>query len=572
MRAAVYIRMSTDDQAGSPERQRAQILPYCERKGYQIVEFYQDLGMRGSDSSRPNFQRMLQDAKKGLFSLIIVDEQSRLSREDPLEYITKVALPLREVNVFVELVADGRRLTWERDDLGGLLMGLIGQHKASNESSTLGRRVATGMAKKAKEGRMFVGRAPYGYRYRRVDGKRVGLEIDAEAPEKAQAVRRIFDAYANRDGSLTSIVAELNELRIPSPQGAEWGKHSIHHILTNPFYAGSYVWGKFPQGKFYRYDGSEVVLAKKDDHGAHRAPQERWVIIPNQHEAIVEPELFDKTQKLLVANRIRKSPSRKKDQLPLSGLLLCSNCGYPMYGTKRRSGGVVEPVYRCGGYMTRGVCGPATVLERDILKQIAKVLQERLLDPTERERLLAEIRRQSEQLEGNDDVVKGLQQKLKALDGKITKAKNNLCLLDPENIPDVQNQIRGWRQDRETAQAELDRLNRRSPTGSVEHFIAKVDRLIEIMAAAEKDLVRPVVREFLERVDLTFEVVKKTKITRYPLRGGVVHLRGCADSDQCGPKGVQRFGPCTSQPQSGHTYIGASDLPGSHTDTGSLRR
>ena len=53
VRAAQYIRMSTDDQADSPERQRSLVLPYCERKGYIVVEVYEDLGMRGWDDARP---------------------------------------------------------------------------------------------------------------------------------------------------------------------------------------------------------------------------------------------------------------------------------------------------------------------------------------------------------------------------------------------------------------------------------------------------------------------------------------------------------------------------------------
>src|SRR5262245_40146826 len=109
--------MSTDDQTDSPERQLEQVLPYCQRKGYEVVEVYQDLGMRGSDSSRPEYQRLLQDAQKGRFDLIVVDEQSRLSRNDPVEYMANVALPLRNAGVFVEVVDTGRRLTWERDDL-----------------------------------------------------------------------------------------------------------------------------------------------------------------------------------------------------------------------------------------------------------------------------------------------------------------------------------------------------------------------------------------------------------------------------------------------------------------------
>ncbi len=118
-RAAVYIRMSTDDQADSPQRQRDQVLPYCEKKGYRVVEVYEDAGMRGWDNDRPAFQRLLRDAQKGLFDIIVVDEASRLSRQDPIEYVVTVAHPLRQAGVAVEVVDEGRQMNWDGGSSSG---------------------------------------------------------------------------------------------------------------------------------------------------------------------------------------------------------------------------------------------------------------------------------------------------------------------------------------------------------------------------------------------------------------------------------------------------------------------
>jgi site-specific DNA recombinase len=536
LRAAVYIRMSTDDQTESPERQRSQVLPYCQRKGYEVVEVYEDLGMRGSDSSRPGFQRLLQDAEKGLFNIIVVDEQSRLSRDDPYTFFETVVPTLRRAGVSVDLVDQAKTLTWDRDDVFGLLVGAFGQYKASQESVSLGRRTATGMAKKAKEGKFFPGRAPYGYRYKKVDGARVGLEPDTDAPEKADVVRRIFDAYANRDQSLLGIVAELNSLGITSPQGRpQWAKHTVHHIITNPAYAGCYVWGKVPQGKFFRSDGGEIHQVGKRANKSERRPSEKWLILPGRHEPLVAPDLFDKVQLLLVANRPRTSPSRKKAKYPFAQLLRCS-CRGPMYGTKRLSGGVWESVYRCGGDMVRKTCASRVVTERVVIEKLAEVLRQRLLDPVERERLEVEIHRQAEQQGGQDEkVLKDLRKKVEKLDAQIVNANKVLIRLDPENLPEAQNELRRLRQERATAQAELERLDRRSPTGSVEYVVDKVERLVEVMNSGDPDLVRSVVREAIAGIDLQFDTVPKKKVTRYPLIGGVVHLMGCADSDQSGP-------------------------------------
>jgi site-specific DNA recombinase len=534
-RAAVYIRMSTDDQGDSPERQRSQIQPHCDRNGYQVVNptKYDDLGQRGWHDDRPGFQMLLKDALAGHFDIIVVDEMSRLSRQTPMEFIVKVAYPLQQAGVVVESVAEGRQ-NW--DELVGMILLAVRQDKSSQESVTLGRRTATGMLKKAKDGQLFVGRAPYGYRHIKVDGRCVGLEPDPDAPEKADVVRRIFDGYANRDLSLMAVAAELNSLGVPSPHGCQlWGKNTVHNILTNHVYAGSYVWGKVKQGKFFRSDGGEIRPTGKQANKSERASSETWLVIPSQHEPLVAPEVFSKVQQRLSTNRSRTSPSRKKDSYPFSQLLRCSACGKPMYGTKRKNGSAMEPVYRCGSDMTGGGCAPRVVTERVVIDQVARVLQSRLLDPVERERLEAEVRRQAEQRSAPDErTVKGLRAKLAKLDANIAKATDNLPLMEAEQIRVTQTKIRQWKEERVAAQEELDRATRQSPAGSVAHVVAKVEHLVEVMKAGDPALVRSVVREAVERIDLRFDEVKKAKLTRYPLSGGVVHLRACEDSSNSG--------------------------------------
>jgi DNA invertase Pin-like site-specific DNA recombinase len=540
-RAAVYIRMSTDDQADSPQRQREQVLPYCEKKGYKVVEVYEDAGMRGWDNARPAFQRLLQDAQKGQFDIIVVDEASRLSRQDPVEFAAIVAYPLRQAGVAVEAVDEGRQMNWDGGDLAGILVNVIGQYKASQESSTLGRRTATGMARKAKDGKMFVGRAAYGYRYRKDgDGNRVSLEPDADQPQKVETVRRVFDAYLSRDMSLVAIVAELNTLGVPSPRGRDrWGKTTVHNILTNHVYAGCYVWGKVPQGRYFRCNGAEVVSVGRQKAKSSRRPPKDWLVIQGQHEPLVDPAVFDKVQEQLAANRIRTSPSRKRASYPLSQLLVCSHCGSPMYGCTRRSGGRLEAVYRCGGDMDKGTCAPRVVRESVVMDNVVEVLQQQLLDPENRARLEAEMCRQREQEAGKyDGAIIDLRTKVGRLDTQIAKAKANLALLDPEFIPDTQAKIREWQKERAVAQAELERLERRSPGGSSQRLVAKVEKLVDVFRSGDPSLVRPALRETVGSVDLRFDEVRKAKVTRYPLAGGVVHVVGeeeCADSSSSGP-------------------------------------
>jgi len=84
MRAAIYARVSTpaqgeEDKASIPE-QIARIEKHCQEKNYSISEKYIDIGYSGAKSKRPEFQRMLNDAKKGKFDAIVCWKTDRISR------------------------------------------------------------------------------------------------------------------------------------------------------------------------------------------------------------------------------------------------------------------------------------------------------------------------------------------------------------------------------------------------------------------------------------------------------------------------------------------------------------
>jgi hypothetical protein len=383
---------------------------------------------------------------------------------------------------------------------------------------------------------MFVGRAPYGYRYELDAGGRRVRFVPGDS-EEIDIVRFIFDGYLNRDLSLEAIVAELNARQVRSPSGCKrWGKTTVHNILTNPAYVGDYVWGKVPQGRYYRCSSGQVTPAGRGPHKAERQPPGKWLVIRDSHEPLVDRAFFEQVQARLAANRIRTSPSRKRGTYSLSQLLVCSHCGSPMYGTRRRSGGRTETVYRCGRNMTDGSCAARVVCERTLLEQLAEALQAELLEPRNRQRLRAALRRQHEQEGGQAErAAAGLRRRLAQLDRDIAKAKGNLALLDPDFIPGVQAQVRDWERDREAAQAELDRTIRQSPAHTIDDILRNVEWLVEVVRSSDPAAVRPAMRAAIGRVDLRFDTVPKAKVTRYPLAGGTIHLRECADLSCSGP-------------------------------------
>src|SRR5689334_5546883 len=95
-KAGAYVRMSTDRQEDSPKQQRAEILKLAKRENCEIVAWYEDHGITGdSIDQRPDFGRMLEDAQKRQFSVVICDNQDRFGRFDSID-AGMVISPLRK--------------------------------------------------------------------------------------------------------------------------------------------------------------------------------------------------------------------------------------------------------------------------------------------------------------------------------------------------------------------------------------------------------------------------------------------------------------------------------------------
>ncbi|MBN9517059.1 recombinase family protein [bacterium] len=299
LRAAIYVRMSTSRQADSPERQRASILPYCERKNYLVVKEYEDLAVRGDADRRPGFEQLLAGAKAGLFDVVVVDEASRLSRDDVLTYNALVAYPLRQTGVLLDTVSRGV-VNWE--DIGSIIVNTVQQHAASQEVVTLSRRVATTLDMRARKGSMYVGRPPLGYEYATDEkGERVGLRLGR--PEDVQLVRDIFEDYVGRDLSLATLAAELTSRGAAPRGGKTWNRTSVHAILTNTVYTGEYAYGRVGRAKHYHVTSKGVKEVERDHNTKRgkkvtvRHEREDWIVLPNHHEPLIEPELFERAQR-----------------------------------------------------------------------------------------------------------------------------------------------------------------------------------------------------------------------------------------------------------------------------------
>lgn len=480
LRVAEYVRMSSEKQEDSPERQRAAIVPYIERQGWNRVASYEDLGERGWDTQRSGFRRMLADAERGLFDVIVIDEVSRLSRSDQTEFDATVAYPLRRAGVKVAVVADNEVVDFADDDLGRSLTRFIKQYKASQESKDTARRVANDTHAKAGRAAIQVGKPPYGYRRVKDDS---GARLVLGPENEVSTVRFIFKSYVERDMSLCDIARKLEERGTLTPSGKTvWKPNQILKMLRDETYIGSYVFGRRTSARYKSVRKSAVVespnVRGQNPRQHHNNPREEWFIQPNHHEAIIDTETFRAAQEARQQKRRRTKPIQTREGFLLAGLLRCGDCGGSMCGLRgghRRKPGY--SAYRCSGHINTGRCRSNITEEQPLREAILTTLRQSFLSAE----FLATVRqraREADERSASESNLSRLRAEAQTLEANIAKAKRKLSLLDEDLLPPVVADIRAWTARLADVESEIAQAGEPRSVSDLEEVIAEVEKMI----------------------------------------------------------------------------------------------
>ena len=144
-RAALYLRVSTLDQ--NPETQRLDLVRLAEQRGFDIFEEYVDRGVSGSRARRPALDRMMADARRGRFEVVVVWAADRLARS-----VQHFLATLDELShLSVEFVSFRESLD-TGGPLGRAVMTIVGAI-AELERSLIRERVCAGLRRAKLEGR-----------------------------------------------------------------------------------------------------------------------------------------------------------------------------------------------------------------------------------------------------------------------------------------------------------------------------------------------------------------------------------------------------------------------------------
>ena len=363
MRAVVYARVSTDDQAAEEKVSIPDQLKWAEsfanEKGWEYGEPYIEPGVRGwiELEDREAAQKLFKDAELNKFDVVLLYHTSRVAREGDITLRfcrilgnSKVQVYIRNIPIDVIKKED---YYWGGNYTQQIMTALAGVND-QQENVARSERVRSGFRGIAERGKLVF--APYGYDKKYsvdINGKRTWTwEINAT---KAITVHGMFDGYGNKGMTIRGLMMFLNEeKKTPSPSGSVWSSSTVKNILCNPAYVGMVRWGRklgsrYKQGISRTGKQRRVIL-----------PPEKHILVKGDQPSMISRELFDRVQKRLKERGLIHGRTIASPGL-LTGLVKCGICGKNAYhkaqriklkGDKEKKG--IRFDYICQTYVSKG--------------------------------------------------------------------------------------------------------------------------------------------------------------------------------------------------------------------------
>lgn len=342
MNTVIYARYSAGPRQTdqSIEGQLRVCTDFCKQRGLTVVDTYCDRHISGRTDERPEFQRLIADAKRKKFEAVVVYKTDRFARNKYDSAVYKRELKRNGIQIFyaAEAIPDGPE---------GIILESLMEGLAEYYSAELAQKIKRGMHESALKCQSTGSGRPLGYR---VDEQK-RFQID---PESAQTVQTIFEQYIKGESN-AAICELLNSRGLRTAQGKPFNKNSINRIIKNRKYIGE-----------YRYHD---------------------IVVEGGMPAIIPKDTFNLAQAEMERRRTRKAPKSPKAEYLLAGRLFCGHCKGPMQGVSGTGkSGNKWYYYYCGN--TRGknkTCDKKQVsrdrLERAVVDfTVRYILQEEVLE------------------------------------------------------------------------------------------------------------------------------------------------------------------------------------------------
>jgi site-specific DNA recombinase len=381
-RAAVYARYSSEAQRdASIEDQVRSCEAYVRNESLILVGTYTDHAISGAVRMRPGYQKLLEDARNGLFDVVVAESLDRLSRDQ--EDVAALYKHLSFSGVALVTLAEGH--------ISELHIGLKGTMNAIFLKD-LGQKVHRGLEGRVRQGKSGGGLC-FGYEVvREYDGRGEPIHGGRRILKaEAEIVLQIFRAFAT-GRSPRAIALALNAAGVPGPNHKSWGPSTIYGnwrrgtgILNNELYVGRLVWNR------QRFVKDPVSRRRQ----ARPNPPEAWIVQEVPELRIVDDELWSQVkerQKHIRSELTCDSPGIRAERARrpaylLSNLLKCGVCqgGFSMISASH---------YGCSNARNRGTCNNRLTMRRDVLEaSVLSGLRTHLMQPELVREFIAEYHR-----------------------------------------------------------------------------------------------------------------------------------------------------------------------------------
>jgi len=552
IRAAAYLRASTDQQDQSAKQQLDELKLYAHDHGREIVRVFEDSGQSGTTFvKRPGFVEMLRIVESGEadFEEVLVYDESRWGRAvDPREnsywkkHFSRYGVT---INVINSKSSGG-------NDVGSYVLEVVESAEASEYSKKLGRATLRGSIDTARQGFSSGGTPSYGYvriavnKFTREKLRDLPPGSHTNEDEKClwdigdqrevEVVRRIFESKIKGVGDV-AIADMLNREGIPPPKRGRWKNKdqkwsgvTVRTILTNPTYYGARVYNRHPQSHLAGPD-KEVWINDR----------EKWIVVEGAHPAIVSKETYE------LANRDRKDYKRKNHYFYsspylLSGLIICSHCGFRFQGQNYQKKNI--RYYEDGGYMNKGhsVCSSFKINKEKLEDFVIKAIRSKILNsdlPKRLEELLQEKVKQAslQKLSSVEYCEKELTEVKLKIERLLTLAENGVNL--PEQVDKLKNAEREKKQiERKLEELKVSQLSRKEIVEAKVQVQNLMVNFEDVLKNSPVHIQKELLRKFVHVItvdrqsDTIIVQLKKVPSVSPGLNGNSAELFGCVNVEK----------------------------------------
>ena len=352
MRIVGYCRVSTEreEQINSLQNQKFFFSEYANKNGHTLVGIYADEGISGTSlKKRKEFQRLMNDAKLGIFDMVVVKDISRFSR-NTVDFLQSIRT-LKSLGITTLFLSSNMDSLGESEFILAVFSAL-----AQEESINLSKRIKFGKNINAQKG--SVPQLIYGYD--RID--QYNLKINEE---EASVIRKIFYLYVDQGLGCRRICDQLNEQCYKTKLGYEWNPRGVNRILNNSIYCGDYVNHKFEVENCLE---GNIISRPIDEHIHH--DRKEWEIISKDKFNQAQQQLKKRSNSHKSNNDFKSKYSSK---YTFSSIIKCEQCGRSFVQKKYKRKQDERVYWKCSTYDQygeRGCSNKSTIDEKILLSQI----------------------------------------------------------------------------------------------------------------------------------------------------------------------------------------------------------